>query len=52
MMPKYGHLTGAPNENILQNHLNIAVVKRILVFKQTEAYFHPLKIVHLFGFPS
>ena len=35
MMPKYGHLTGGvPNENIVQNHLNIAVVKRILVFKQ------------------
>ena len=34
MMPKYGYLTGAPNENIVQNHLNIAVVKRILVFKE------------------
>ena len=26
--------SGAPNENIVQNHLNIALFKRILVFKQ------------------
>ena len=25
--------SGAPNENIVQNHLNISIVKRILVFK-------------------
>ena len=26
--------TGAPNENIVQNHLNFALFKRILVFKR------------------
>ena len=30
---------GAPNENIVQNHLNISVVKRILVLK-TVRYRH------------
>ena len=28
------HATGAPNENIVQNHLHISIVKRIIVFKQ------------------
>ena len=42
---------GAPNENIVQNHLNI--VKRILMFKQLDiGIFYPLKIFHLLGFPS
>ena len=27
-------MSGAPNENIVQNHLNIAIVKRILVLKR------------------
>ena len=30
-----------------------SIVKRILLFKwQIQAYFYPLKILHLFGFPS
>ena len=33
--------------------LKHSIVKRILVFKrQIQAYFHPLKMFHLFGFPS
>ena len=33
--------------------LKHSIVKRILVFKQWIcAYFYPLKIFHLFGFPS
>ena len=33
--------------------LKHSIVKRILVFKrQIQAYFYPLKIFHLFGFPS
>ena len=28
------HATGAPNENIVQNHLHISIVKRIIVFKR------------------
>ena len=46
--------TGAPNENIVQNlaHKH-SIVERTLVFKrQIKPYFYPLKIFHLFGFPS
>ena len=33
--------------------LKHSIVERILVFKrQIQAYFYPLKIFHLFGFPS
>ena len=33
--------------------LKHSIVKRILVFKQQiQGYFYPLKIFHLFGFPS
>ena len=39
--------TGAPNEKIVQNHLNIALLN-----VQIQAYFYPPKIFHLFGFPS
>ena len=43
----------APNENIVQNHLNIALLN---VFKYlNDRYRHPfipLKFFHLFGFPS
>ena len=30
----YSVKPGKPNENIVQNHLNIALLKRILVFKR------------------
>ena len=33
--------------------MDLELLKRILVFKrQIQAYFHPLTIFHLFGFPS
>ena len=43
------HFSGAPNENIVQNHFNIAfIVKRNLVFKRyMYAYYYSLKIFHL-----
>ena len=45
---------GAPNENIYSSKpLKHSIVKRISVFKRyKQAYFYPLKIFHLFGFPS
>ena len=45
----YNHFSGATNENIVQNHLNIAfIVKRNLVFKRyMYAYYYSLKIFHL-----
>ena len=45
---------GAPIENIVQNHLNIALLNvfEYLNARYRAAYFYPLKIFHLFGFPS
>ena len=44
--------TGATNENIVQNHSNIALLNVFWYFNGRRAYFYPLKCFHLFGFPS
>ena len=44
----------APNENAVQNHLNIALLNVFYYLNCRYSYisFYPLKIFHLFGFPS
>ena len=47
-------IRGAQREYYSSKPLKHSIVKRILVFKRyiKWAYFYPLKILHLFGFPS
>ena len=44
----HGLVEGHPNKNIVQNHLNIAL---LVVKRYTYAYISPLIIFRLFGFP-
>ena len=46
-------MSGAPNENIVQNHLNIALLNVFWYLNGRYRHiFYPLNIFHLFGFPS
>ena len=43
--------SGGPNENIVQNHLNIAFLNVFEYLKVDIGIFLSLKFFHLFGFP-
>ena len=47
-------ISGAPNEKVVQNHLNIALLNafQYLNGRYRNIFFYPLKVFHLFGFPS
>ena len=45
-------LSGAPNENIVQNHLNIEFFNVFKYLNDRTGIFLSPKIFHLFGFPS